>query len=474
MRARLIRCGMAALIFGLALAGTLSATTYYVAPSGLDSRTGSGDWTNAVLTISNAVSKAGNNDTILVSNGVYVVTTQITVTASLTIRGKTGNSADVTVNGNYPTTTNRCFFINHYNALLADMTITNGNSGTNVGGGIFLQTGTVSNCLITGNSAYKIFQDDCDGGGGIAVGGSVAYTGAVLNCQLVGNLSSNYGGGIGIKYGSWNISGCRIIGNTTKQLGGGLYTYMPSANYSARISDCYIASNASTNAGGGCYLTYGGIISNCTIEANSNTAGQPGGGVVLYNNGQSGPTIRNCLLVRNVIPNTGVAPYGGGLFIDGEHCKVSNCTIVSNLAKYGGGLGSRNEGAAGNLNKTSMVENCIIWGNTTYGETTTNIYLKPPVYVTFTNCCFAPYVTNSYPTNSMATNSITRDPRLVSIAGGNYRLSNGSPCINAGANQSWMDNTLDLDGRNRVDRYYRQVDMGAYEFVFHGTIISVR
>jgi len=464
MSAQLIRCGMAALMFGLALAGALSAATNYVATDGLDTRTAPWSWTNALLTISNAVAKAGNNDTILVSNGVYVVTTQIVVTASLTIRGKTGNPADVTVNGNYPTTTNRCFFIDNYNALLADMTITNGNSGAEVGGGILLQSGTVSNCLITGNSAYKTSTGDADGGGGIAAGGPAAYTGAVLNCQIVGNMSSNYGGGLGIKYGSWSVSGCRIIGNNVARSGGGLYTYMP--GYSARISDCYIASNTSSSAGGGCYLTYGGMMSNCTVEANTSISGDTGGGGMLYNDGQPGSSMRNCLLVRNVGLNVAADSYGGGgLFINGEN-KVNNCTIVSNLAKYGGGLGGRKQ--------TSYVENCIIWGNVTYGETTTNIYLKAPAYVVFSNCCFAPYVTNSYPTNSSATNCIIFDPRLVNIGGGNYRLANGSPCINAGVNRSWMDGTRDLDNRNRVDHFYRQVDMGAYEYLFQGTMFSFR
>ena len=59
------------------------------------------------------------------------------------------------------------------------------------------------------------------------------------------------------------------------------------------------------------------------------------------------------------------------------------------------------------------------------------------------------------------TGNITNAPLFVDADGGNYRLSEGSPCINAGGTFDWMADCTDLDGYPRVGR--GRVDMGAYE-----------
>jgi hypothetical protein len=54
---------------------------------------------------------------------------------------------------------------------------------------------------------------------------------------------------------------------------------------------------------------------------------------------------------------------------------------------------------------------------------------------------------------------------------GNYRLSQNSPCINAGLNQAWMDNASDLDGAHRrIDSFSHIVDMGCYEYLPSGSM----
>ncbi|MBU4211926.1 MAG: hypothetical protein KKD33_05010, partial [Verrucomicrobia bacterium] len=78
------------------------------------------------------------------------------------------------------------------------------------------------------------------------------------------------------------------------------------------------------------------------------------------------------------------------------------------------------------------------------------------------------------------TGNITGDPMFVdkglgygtTNVVGNYRLSPNSPCINAGMNQNWMTNGVDLDGMMRIR--YGTVDMGAYERINKGAIFSVR
>jgi len=62
------------------------------------------------------------------------------------------------------------------------------------------------------------------------------------------------------------------------------------------------------------------------------------------------------------------------------------------------------------------------------------------------------------------TRNITNDPSLVSLDGGNYRLKDNSPCVNAGLNQSWMPNAVDLDRSKRIDG--GTVDIGCYEYQY--------
>ena len=43
--------------------------------------------------------------------------------------------------------------------------------------------------------------------------------------------------------------------------------------------------------------------------------------------------------------------------------------------------------------------------------------------------------------------------------------------MNAGMNQSWMTNSVDMDVRARIR--YGTVDMGAYEMIYEGTIYRI-
>jgi len=70
------------------------------------------------------------------------------------------------------------------------------------------------------------------------------------------------------------------------------------------------------------------------------------------------------------------------------------------------------------------------------------------------------------------TGNITNDPRLIGLAGGDYRLHMSSPCVNTGTNQDWMTNAVDLEGNAHI--LNNIVDMGCYETVlWQGTIYRI-
>jgi PKD repeat protein len=174
---------------------------------------------------------------------------------------------------------------------------------------------------------------------------------------------------------------------------------------------------SSTNA----YLT------NCVIVSNVATNGNGGGA---YNG-----TLYNCLLSSNsVVSEPGV---GGGAYESGLY----NCTVVGNTASFAGGVSS-----------FSAIYNCI------------DCYNSAPVYPNFSDgmrlnyCCAAPM-----PTNGVG--NITNAPAFVDLRGGDFRLQDFSPCINAG-NNAFAFGATDLDGNPRLSA--GTVDMGAYEYQFSG------
>jgi hypothetical protein len=98
-----------------------------------------------------------------------------------------------------------------------------------------------------------------------------------------------------------------------------------------------------------------------------------------------------------------------------------------------------------------VMANSIWWGNEA-GE------LYPGSTVTFSN------IQGGYP----GVGNIDADPLFVNPAGDNYRLTAGSPCIDAGSNEAAAGILTDLDGNLRLwngdDIPEAEVDMGAYEY----------
>ncbi len=128
---------------------------------------------------------------------------------------------------------------------------------------------------------------------------------------------------------------------------------------------------------------------------------------------------------------------------------------------------------AATVTTNMVVRNTIIYGNAGAAGRS-NIFLVPGTGVILTNCCTAPMQGyNVQPVTPNADN-IDLDPLFVNLTGGDYRLQSDSPCINTGANMLWMADAIDLDGRCRLDRFSRQVDMGCYEYLPQGAMFNLR
>ncbi len=326
-----------------------------------------------------------------------------------------------------------------------------GNTNANTGGGIFLRSeyNLVEHCVVAANVASTI-------GGGIYVIGGTNHL--IRGCTIQGNTSLAHGGGIYAQV-DCTISNCLVTGNRGGY-GAGIYTAIGT---NMLVTHSTISSNmafGTAYGGGGMWVMDGGTVSHCVIRDNqtTNTASYGGGGIYLYNvswpSGSNTTILRNCLIAGNVADGTsGGHGQGGGLFVyNSPRAQVQNCTIAGNDGYIGGGINCQNGG---------MIENTIVFDNTA-SMVNSNWYVTGST--TFTNCCAAPI--------SAAFNAASTD--LPPGYDANYRLLRGSPCVNAGLYRNWMDHAADLDGRLRLDRLTGLVDMGAYEYVFSGTMFNVR
>lgn len=473
------------------------------------------NWPDAATNIEWAVNAGANGDSVWISNGIYVLTNQVTVRSNINICGFNGRPV---VDGN---NSNRCFYISAASGgTLSNLFITRGNTNAN-GGGVFIaNNGNAYNCIFSNNTALSgnggglyggtqivacaFIGNTAKGGGGLCpVSGvntfiaectfqanTAGYGGVngngggmnlvtfrvATNCVFTDNVASNGGGIYGS--GAGYIINCQVVSNIAETGdGGGLYIN----NNSCIVSNCFISGNIASNSGGGVCLQ-AGKVANCTLSDNTAVYDanwdRGGGGIFLkgvchnciidgnragcgggvYLNGTTGYAI-DCLIRDNVSLSTWMFSGGGGAFSRAGTLYLNNCTVVSNCsAGNGGGL---------NGPSPIVVENSIIYFNTS-ATANSNYYLSSSGCA-LTNSCFAPNVGGAIAANS--TNNLIANPQFVDPASGDYRLKNESPCIDTGVNRPWMLNAVDLDGRMRIR--YETVDMGAYEKLFGMTIFNI-
>lgn len=484
-----------------------AGTTWYVAPppAGDDANGGTG-WGDAFATIQRGVDAADVFDTVLVSNGTYSVSNAIEVLRDVTVRGDSGNPADVIVTLQ-PAYTSRVFYVAAPCAVVSGLTITNGLGGITrpngvfilgYGGGVWLAKGTLTNCVVTGNSVKDKVSN-------LHGGGAYMLNGVITDCVFSNNnervaLSLNYaplGGAIAAAAGV--IRRCTIGPNNYARTGA---LYLTGGRVEAcvirnnteggiriqgavTVESSTIVSNASPS---GVYVQTGpAVIRNSTISYNSvrgiDAAGQSliencvvsyngtavlGGGINI--NAGANTTIRGCLVIGNEMYDTtggaGISAVAGGPVM------IENCTVVGNNAR---GNGSVNTCVGGVYAPSGTVlRNTIVRGNrvqTFDGSDVHNLFFTGAAV---SNNC-APELTHGVDGN------ITSDPSFVAAGSGfgtsytgyDLHLAKGSTCIDAGQYQTWMATAVDLDGAGRYNG--TPVDMGAYEFPPPaGTVIMLR
>lgn len=203
-----------------------------------------------------------------------------------------------------------------------------------------------------------------------------------------------------------------------------------------------------------------------------------GGGAILYPGTANVVVVSNCRFLANE------ADTGGALYLGHASADIVNCVFASNHANTAGAMY-----CPVNFNE---IMNCTFYGNASQSIGNA-IYAETGVYGDVAQCIAwgcgltpmrfqgvgFPIAFRCCVEGGLIGDNISSDPLFVNAPGRDFRLSPGSPCIDAGwaelfANL-WTVPLTDLAGRPRsiddpstpdaIPVFSSQPDIGAYEFL---------
>ena len=245
--------------------------------------------------------------------------------------------------------------------------------------------------------------------------------------------------------------------------------------------------------GAGIYIS-GGLAVDCEVTNNTKTgmdgrnmAEVMGTGVYIYGSG----TILRCNIHGNATTiNPADNSYGTGLYLDSSWgssaAAAENCTIWSNGVQgvyvahgtlrnslvWGHATTHASYPAGVMMNSSTQnnayLYNCTIAGNTAAAAENADLLMVEGTAKN--NIAVAATVSGG----TSANNLFNVNPNFKNALTGNFRLSAGSPAIDAGDNAalSGLSASRDLDGNDRIKR--KVVDIGCYEYNGAGFSISMR
>ncbi|MCE9616027.1 MAG: DUF5123 domain-containing protein [Lentisphaerae bacterium] len=290
----------------------------------------------------------------------------------------------------------------------------------------------------------------------------------ILSGDLNGNDTPSWGdradNAVNVLYASGLtgvvLDGFRVQGGySTTGNGGGL-----SASASAvTLANCVFIDNRALNGGGAYLNATPATIESCRFVSNGTPSGGLGGGLWAQSAsaGVSG-TIVNSVFYDNVCGVSGIAGDGGGAWLKDNSYTLVNCTIVGNYAgRRGGGLKLVSQGVTP---VTFVVKNSIVLNNTIGSGSGPDVYTQADSGTAQTlNMSYCNWSGGGTFGNSAATvitaNMQVADPLFENAGTGDFHLTSGSLCRNAGTATGAP--ALDYDGITRD----ASPDIGAYEYV---------
>jgi hypothetical protein len=416
--------------------------------------------------IQEGIDAASSGDTVIVAQGTYVENIRFGG-KNIVLRSADPTNTTVVentiVDGNQAGSVVAFDGTENETCVLSGFSIRNGKADE--GGGIFaggqagtyVTSATVQNNRITNNSAafnggglcncWGVVRNNVIAANSTAgYGGGLAYCGGVVENNVISDNVALWAGGIwGSDYGGEAVRNNTISGNSAEYGGGGMM------NVSGIVEGNTITAN-STAGNGGAVGGAEAIITGNTISGNS-AQGNGGGlyactrfvlsNIIMGNSaGGDGGGAASCAVIQNNLIAGNSAKRGGG--VANTMGTIQNNTIVNNSVS-----GSKSVGG-GLAFCTGVIRNCIIWGNTAEGSPSQLYGSSTPLF----SCI------EDWPGGGKE--NISDDPMFADAAGGDCHLTDGSRCIDTGADYYWFAwPQRDPDGNCRLAGDH--VDMGCYE-----------
>ncbi len=401
------------------------STVAYVSPTG-GNKWPYNNWKNAAHSIQDAIDAVHSSDDVrgfvYVADGTYGPREgddvyAITVASPITLIG-TNSQCKAVVNAR-PTNSGdrRALVVNHPEALVANITFTNGKDGgyaNGSAGGVWVYDGTVSNCVISKCYAF-------------CTGGLVLHNGLITDCRILNNDAGSHTG--------------------EDRHGGGAYIF------GGTLQNSVISGNKQGFGGAACLDGANAVLRNCVISNNWSLRR----GVVCIKKG----LVDRCLIVSNELGNASgtidADLTGYGVFFKENGGKLQNSIVINNISRNpactGSGVAIYGSAKGTVLNVTAL--------NNKNDEATGGCDISANSNGTIANCIAGSIVADAGAT--LSCNYTGDDPKFKKVKGTPYSLANGSPCINTGDNDFWagVENPVDFLGNDRVVR--DTVDIGAVE-----------
>jgi hypothetical protein len=231
-------------------------------------------------------------------------------------------------------------------------------------------------------------------------------------------------------YGIMVVGSELDISNCVLQKNNGGIAMVSASN--VRVIRCTMLDNLSDSPGqtnGGGVGIDGSVVllEDCVIKQNISPA--HGGGVrISTDGGPSTVRLQGC----EIVDNTSMSYAGGVCVWDDVEITIDRCTITGNTGHDGNTPG----GGVFTSSSNMSMSNSIVWGNT---PNEIDVFQTDSPSITYSD------IKGGF----LGTGNIDADPMFANASGSDYRLAEGSPCMDAGD-----PDLLDPDGT--------QLDMGAY------------
>ncbi len=329
-----------------------------------------------------------------------------------------------------------------------------------LGGGLFTSLPIViENCEFTKNYA--------DSGGAIHTTGALTISDSVFwrnHADLGGALYTFGSSDVSISNSVFQENRVGFRSGAIENLGAKLHiefsTFVENSAFvfagailgKATIKDCDFERNRCNDRGGALFLDH------ATVDRSRFTGNDAVWGGALATGDD--------VLVTNAIFTRNTADNGGAIFGYYGPLNIVNSTVVDNAARQSGGgiiLGPR---------ATFDTTNSIYWGNTDPTTDPAGAQIRPidPSQLQVRFSCV-----QGWSSMGLENGVIDEDPKFMNSSAADYRLSFGSPCIDAGDSEAQSSlGKIDLASKPRLvndpatfDRGHGQapiIDMGAIEY----------